>query len=216
MKLSQQGAGAVLGHEAIILQAYLDPVNVWTIGAGHTAAAGGPAPRSGMVITLAQATSLFLADMAKFEARVDRAIRQKNQHEFDGLTSFDFNTGAISSGSVDDKWNRGDRAAAVATLQAYVNAKGKRLAGLVTRRAEEAAIITAGRYPDRKILVKDRIGAQGRLMTVDQLPWGAGAPLAMDIDAPLVAPVPMPARRPPKQNFLLDLARAIGRVFSWT
>lgn len=210
--ISRAGAGATLGHEAIFLEAYQDPVGVWTIGGGHTEAAGGLKPRPGLIITLQQAMELFQADMAKYEAGVDRAITTPlAQHEVDGLVSFHFNTGAIKAGSVDDKWNAGDRAGAMRTLRSYVNAKGKRLPGLVTRREEEAAMITSGRYPARKILVKDRRASQGRLVSVDQLPWGRAA-LPVDVDKPLVAPPPAPRQKP---NFLLDLARYIGRSLSW-
>ncbi len=210
-KLSASGAGAILGHEAIILEAYLDPVKVWTIGGGHTEAAGGLVPRAGVKISLRQALQLFLADMAKYEAGVRRAVGELAQHEHDGFTSFHFNTGAIQSGTVDDRWRRGDRAGAMATLRAYVNAKGKRLPGLVTRRAEEEAMIMRGQYPARKIVVKDNIRSQGRAMSVDQLPWDAPA-IEVDLDTPL----PAPTAAPTKPNFILDLARYIGRAFSWT
>jgi lysozyme len=209
--LSRAGAAAILGHEAIYLEAYPDPVGVWTIGAGHTAAAGGLKPRAGQLITLQQAMELFQADMGKYEAGVRSAVRTQQQQEFDGFTSFHFNTGAVKTGTVDDKWNAGDRAGAMRTLQSYVNAKGKRLPGLVTRRKEEAAMITSGQYPARKILVRDRKGAQGRLVSVDQLPWGRAA-LPVNVDKPLATPAP---RRVEKPNFLLDLARYIGRALSW-
>lgn len=213
MRLSPRGAGAILGHEAIILQTYADPVGVLTIGAGHTAAAGGLVPKPGQIITLARALELFREDMAKFERGVTRAIRLvMQQHEFDGFTSFHFNTGAVQTGTVDDKWNAGDRAGAMRTLAAYVNAKGKRLPGLVTRRAEEVAMITQGRYPSRKILIRDRAGAQGRLVTPESLLQLAPGSPAIEVDIPLAPPAPTRAERP---NFLLDLARYIGRAFSW-
>lgn len=211
MSLSRLGAAAILGHEAIILKTYADPVGVLTIGAGHTAAAGGLVPRSGQAITLARALELFLADMVKYEAGVRRAVNLEAQHQHDGFTSFHFNTGAVQTGTVDNKWNAGDRAGAMRILSQYVNARGKRLPGLVTRRREEAEMITAGRYPSRKILVKDHIGAQGRMMSIEQLPWGS-APIAVDVDVPLATPAPAQHKR---QNFLIDLARYIGRVFSW-
>ncbi len=212
-RLSASGAGAILGHEAIILEAYLDPVKVWTIGGGHTAAAGGLAPRAGLKVTLRQALDLFLADMDKFEAGVRRAVGELAQHEHDGFVSFHYNTGAVQSGTVDDRWRRGDRSGAMSVLRAYVNAKGKRLPGLVTRRAEEEAMIMRGEYPKRKILVKDTIKSQGRMMALDQLPWGA-KPVEVELDVPLAEPAPTAA--PAKPNFLLDLARYIGRAFSWT
>jgi hypothetical protein len=56
------------------------------------------------------------SDLAKFERRVAAAVKRAlRQHEFDALVSFDFNTGAIASGTVDDKLARGDIEAALAT-----------------------------------------------------------------------------------------------------
>lgn len=214
MSLSAEGAGAILGHEAIYLEAYQDPVGIWTIAGGHTAAAGGLVPRAGMIITLAKAMEIFRADMAKFERGVSAAVRTKAQHEFDGFVSFHFNTGAVKTGSVDDQWNAGNRAGAMKTLNAYVNARGQRLAGLVTRRKEEEAMIMRGVYPKRKILVKDRVGSQGRYVTVDQLPGSHAAPLAVEVDVPMIAP---PAAKPaPRQpNFLADIGRYIGGLLGW-
>jgi lysozyme len=219
MKLSKSGAGAILGHEAIYLEAYRDPVGIWTIGAGHTKAAGGMAPRAGMILSVDAALKLFGDDMRKFEARVIRAIKPAiiaPQHRFDSLLSFDFNTGAIDTGTVDDKLNRGDADAAMATLRAYVNAGGRRLAGLVTRRREEAEMFRSGRYPARKILLKDRAGAQGRYIDPANIPWGnlpitIGAP-AFDVSPP-IAP-PLPAR--PRENFILDLFNLLANLWRKT
>jgi lysozyme len=217
MNLSKSGAGAILGHEAIYLEAYRDPVGIWTIGAGHTKAAGGIAPRAGMVLTLDRALQIFADDMVKFEARVSRAVRPDvltTQPRYDALVSFDFNTGAIDRGSVDDKLNRGDIAGAMTTLQAYVNASGRRLAGLVTRRREEAEMFRFGRYPARKILLKDRAGSQGRYIDPANIPWGdlpgaVGTP-SFDISPP-IAP-PLPTRRP-RQNFIIDLFNFIANLW---
>jgi lysozyme len=215
-QLSRPGAGAILGHEAIILEAYRDPVGIWTIGGGHTAAAGGIAPRAGMIISLGQAMRIFAKDMRKFADRVARALERAAlgaQHRIDAMVSFDFNTGAIFKGTVDDKLNRGDIDAAMSTLNAYVYARGERLAGLVKRRSEEVAMYLQGRYPSRKILIKDRAGAQGRLISPDALPWEAddAGEIALDLDRPLPVP-PLPVRRP-RPNFLLDLFNLTKRIW---
>jgi len=210
MKLSKRGAGFILGHEAVYLEAYRDPVGIWTIGAGHTAAAGGIAPRAGMTLSLDQAMRIFARDMRKFEGRVSRALKPeviRLQHRFDALVSLDFNTGAIFKGTVDDKLNRGDVQAAMATVNAYVNAGGRRLGGLVKRRREEVALFLHGRYPRRKILLKDRARSQGRLIDPARIPWNGGDAIPLDLDQPIP---PIPIRRP-KQNFLIDLLKLIWR-----
>jgi lysozyme len=217
MQLSKRGAGAILGHEAIYLEAYRDPVGIWTIGAGHTKAAGGIAPRAGMVLTLDAALKIFADDMRKFEGRVSRAVKPTMlapQHRYDALTSFDFNTGAIDKGTVDDKLNRGDIEGGLRVLNLYVNAGGRRLAGLVTRRREEAEMFRSGRYPSRKILLKDRAGSQGRWIDPTNIPWGdassSTAAPAFDVSPPIAPPVP--ATRP-RENFLLDLFNLLANLW---
>jgi lysozyme len=209
MHLSKRGAGAILGHEAIYLYAYRDPVNIWTIGGGHTAAAGGIAPRSGMIISFSEAIRIFKQDMRKFEGRVSRAIKVeiiRLQHRFDALVSWDFNTGAAFKGTVDDKLNCGDIDAAMATLRLYVNAGGRWLAGLDKRRREEEVMFRHGRYPTRRILVRDRVGAQGRYIDPASIPWDEPAALPMPVDLDRPVP-PLPTRRTPprRPNFIIDL-----------
>lgn len=176
MRLSKRGAAAILGHEAIYLYSYPDPGTGGepiTIGAGHTAAAGGMKPRLGQRITLAQAFEIFRADMAKFENGVTSAIKVKlKQHEFEALTSFHFNTGAIKTGSVDDKLNRGDVAGAMNTLEQYINAGGKPMNGLIKRRREERAMFESGEYPTRGILLREDPNKKPRTLNPENIPWG--------------------------------------------
>lgn len=215
MHLSQSGAGAILGHEAIYLYAYRDPVGILTIGGGHTAAAGGVKPRAGMIISFSEAIRIFKQDMRKFEGRVSRAINAeiiRLQHRFDALVSWDFNTGSVFKGTVDDKLNRGDIDAAMATLRLYVNAGGRRLAGLDRRRREEEIMFRHGRYPTRRILVRDRAGAQGRFIDPASIPWGdEPAAIPLDLDRSLPVP-PLPARKP-APNFAHDLFNLFKRIW---
>ena len=49
---------------------------------------------------LSEIFGIFTADLATFEKRVNKAVKVPvAQHEFDALTSFDFNTGGILSGT---------------------------------------------------------------------------------------------------------------------
>ena len=137
MKTSLKGILAIINEEALVLSTYRDAGGVLTIGVGHTAAAGGMAPKPGGRITIEQAIALLAADLAKFERRVSAAVKRSlAQHEFDALVSFDFNTGAVERGTVDDKLAQGDIAGAMATLQQYDKAGGRKLAGL-DRRARQ-------------------------------------------------------------------------------
>lgn len=215
MRLSKHGAGAIASFEACILEGYPDPGTngvPWTIGVGHTDAAGPPKVRRGEIISMARAFEIFRADMVKFENGVNSAVKAKlSQPQFDALVSFHFNTGAIKTGSLDDKLNRGDVDGAMQTLGAYVNAGGKRLNGLVSRRAAETQIFRTGLYPAARILVQDRYKAQGRYITVADMPWGdepKPAPtLALDIK-------PLPVVKSPVQNATPSLWQRIIRFFT--
>lgn len=200
MMLSRRGAGSNAAHEALYLYAYPDPGTggePWTIGIGHTRAAGLPAVKRGDRVSMARAFEIYATDMAKFENGVRTAVKVPvKQHQFDALVSFHFNTGALRTGSVDDKLNRGDVEGALAVWGQYVNAGGKRMAGLVTRRREEISLFRTGVYPSRRILVRDTPTSIPRQISPDSIPWredGHSAPQApvIDIDRPLP---PAPAK----------------------
>lgn len=209
MKTSRNGMAFILAEEAIVLSAYQDSAKVWTIGAGHTAAAGPPTPKAGMTITLAEALDLFRRDLERFEAGVLKAVKAPlKQHEFDALVSFHYNTGAISTGSVDDKLNRGDRAGAMATLTAYNKAGGRTLQGLVDRRARERALFERGDYGSRAIAVYDRYPGTAKSVSPSSLPWPAEAPPAASVPSPV-------SSHPAKLTAALTaLVAAIGGVIA--
>ncbi|MGR1582425.1 lysozyme [Thalassobius sp. S69A] len=120
MKLSDRGLLELAEHEGIVPAPYRDSVGTWTFGVGHTSAAGTPRPETmvrGMPRNLSaaidEALELFRADVAKYEARVNEAIRVPlKQHEFDALVSFDFNTGGIHRAKLTDAINARDPQAA--------------------------------------------------------------------------------------------------------
>lgn len=202
MILSNPGKGLIASFEAIYLHGYRDSAGVITIGIGHTAAAGGYAPKLSDRITFAQAIELFETRIGRYGREVDVAIkRNKPQYIFDAFTSAHFNTGAIRSGTIDDRWNRGDEAGALAVLNQYVNAGGKRLAGLVTRRQIETQLIRTGVYPARTVLVKDTPSSKGRVIAAASIPWGV-KPVGLPVD-----PWPVPAAGVP----VIDAVPATGQ-----
>jgi lysozyme len=200
MKISLKGILAIINEEALVLSTYRDAGGVLTIGVGHTAAAGGMAPKQGNRITIEQAIALLAADLVKFERRVLAAVKHAmKQHEFDALVSFDFNTGKIAGGTVDDKLNQGDIEAALATLQQYDKAGGRKLAGLDRRRDNEEAMFRHGRYPEASsIKVYDTWPGKLRLVPVSSLDLSAFA-----------APPDIPARPRGLLAALIDLMLAI-------
>ena len=144
MKLSIQGLIALVSHEGIVLTRYKDSVGVWTIGVGHTAAAGGlnPATFTG-TLTIEQATDLLRTDIARYEADVIKAVKVPlKQHEFDALVSFHYNTGAIARADLTKSLNLGNRPRAGREFLNYLKPKE-----IAKRRRAESRLFLKGEYP---------------------------------------------------------------------
>lgn len=99
--INEAGRQLIKGFEALRLTAYRDQKGVWTIGWGHTAAAGAPIPGPGMTITLAEAEEIFSRDIAGFEEAVWRETKgiTLNDNQFAALVSLCFNIGAAGFAS---------------------------------------------------------------------------------------------------------------------
>jgi GH24 family phage-related lysozyme (muramidase) len=126
-------------------EAYPDPAtggDPWTIGWGATGADIVP----GLVWTQAQCDARFARDLGRFAAGVARAIgtAPTTQNQFDALVSFHYNTGAIAKATLTRLHRAGRHAEAAAEFGKWVHAGGKRLNGLVRRRAAEAALYRSG------------------------------------------------------------------------
>lgn len=94
MKMSARGRALLTQREGVRLKAYRDSVGVWTIGIGHTSAAGLPEVTSGLTITKAECDAIFARDLVKYESAVTSAVHVPiAQHEFDALVSFCYNVG---------------------------------------------------------------------------------------------------------------------------
>lgn len=137
-RISPQGLEAIKRHEGVRLTAYPDPGSggePWTIGYGHT---GGV--KKGQTITQAEADAFLAEDIKRFEDAVNRLAPKTNQGQFDALVSFAFNLGEgnLAKSTLLKKHNAGDYAGAQAEFGKWVNASGRRLPGLVKRRADEA------------------------------------------------------------------------------
>jgi len=144
MQTSIEGLIALIGHEGIVLSPYRDSVGVWTIGVGHTRAAGGldPGTFKGK-LTLQQVVDLLRDDIKKYEADVMRAVKVPlKQHEFDALVSFHFNTGGIGRANLTKSLNAGDKAKAAAQFMHWVTPKE-----ITERRMAERDLFLTGRYP---------------------------------------------------------------------
>ena len=123
------------------LEAYPDPgtgAEPWTIGWGATGRGIGP----GTIWTRAECDARLERDLERFSRDVARAIGQAptSQAQFDALVSFHYNTGAIGRATLTRLHQAGNYDGAAAEFGKWVNAGGRRLAGLVRRREAEAAL----------------------------------------------------------------------------
>lgn len=134
--------------EGLYLKAYLDPVNIWTIGWGHT----GLVHRDGTVhgglqITEARAEELLRHDLNTFAAGVERLVHpgvlaRLNDNMFGALVSFCHNVGlsAFESSTLRARVNARRWIDCLPEFAKWNRAGGAVLRGLVRRRAAEAAL----------------------------------------------------------------------------
>jgi lysozyme len=95
MRLSEEGYRVLHEREGLRLKAYADTRGIWTIGLGHTSAAGPPQVVRGMTISAEEAEEIFRRDCQTFREEVIGAVAgELEQHQFDALASFIFNVGA--------------------------------------------------------------------------------------------------------------------------
>lgn len=149
MNVSPAGRHFIGLHEGLGLAAYRCPAGIWTVGYGHTTAAGPPTVTAGMSITREEADAILARDLKRFEDGVLRLVTVPlAQHEFDALVSFAFNVGegALGRSTLLRKLNAGDRAGAAAQFAAWNKAGGRALPGLTRRRAEERAMFATRAY----------------------------------------------------------------------
>lgn len=146
MKTSAAGLAAIRSHEGERLTAYQDSVGVWTIGVGHTTAAGLPTVKKGMRITAAESAEILGRDLGAVEAEVNRLVKVPiSQNQFDALVSLVFNIGAPSfqKSTLLKKLNAKDYAGAADQFLVWnkgtVGGKKVAIKGLSTRRQKERA-----------------------------------------------------------------------------
>lgn len=116
-----------------------------TLGVGHT----GPDVKPGMRITVEESRKLLRADLDRFEAAVERLVKVPlSDNQFGALVSFCMNVGEgnFARSTLLKKMNAGDYEAVPAELMKWVNSKGKRMQGLVNRRAQEGALWGKGDF----------------------------------------------------------------------
>lgn len=119
MNLSEEGRNALAQREGLRLKAYQDERGIWTIGLGHTGAAGPPRVTPNLVITEAEAWDIFHRDVQKFADQIRPHFKAElTQCELDALTSFIYNIGpsAFIKSTVLKRLNAGDKAGAAEAM----------------------------------------------------------------------------------------------------
>lgn len=160
MKISDKGVAFIAAHEGVVTKAYRDPVGILTIGVGFTMRSSafsawwrksrGHDLRLGDTMTRAECNQvLALIIDAEYAPPVAKMFGDRlRQHQFDAAVSVVYNCGA---GTLTDRWAKALLAGDVAGAASYlrltrITAKGKRLQGLVNRRADEAGLLERGSY----------------------------------------------------------------------
>lgn len=138
MKISDKGLGLIKRFEGCELKPYICAGGKLTIGYGST----GPHVRPGVRITQQEAEELLRKDVARFDADVSKLAPVATQGQHDALVSFAFNLGtdALRKSTLMRLHKAGDYTGAAEQFGRWVNAGGKRLNGLVKRRAAEAEL----------------------------------------------------------------------------
>lgn len=136
MRASQTLINQIKKFEACALTAYQDSVGVWTIGYGHTAGV-----KKGDRCTQYQAEQYLKEDLAKFEAVANKVKCLSTQGKYDAVLDFIYNCGPANfNSSTLKKYIESNRKTWEIQEQflRWVNAGGKKLGGLVSRRIWEA------------------------------------------------------------------------------
>ena len=142
MKISANGLGLLIHFEGFRDKAYRDSAGVWTIGYGSTKGV-----HAGQRITRDQAAIRLADDVSQAESAVSRLVAVPlTQGQFDALVSFVYNLGAggLAKSTLLKRLNAGDYPGAADEFLKWVKAGGRRLQGLVRRRAAERALFLTG------------------------------------------------------------------------
>ena len=134
MNISKEGLDLIKQFEGCRLEAYKDPIGIWTIGYGHTKGV-----KQGQKITLAQAEAYLLQDLASAEKAVNALKYNLNINQYSALVSFTYNCGAGNLNKLTDN-NKRTLAQISARIPNFNRAAGVILSGLTRRRAAEKAL----------------------------------------------------------------------------
>lgn len=164
--------------EGLKLTAYPDPGsrdgNPLTIGYGHVSDGFLKVTR-GLTISPKQAEDALEFDLNETAVKVDELVTvDLSDNQFGALVSFALNvgTGAFAKSTLLKKLNKGDYAAVPSELAKWVNNDGKKMQGLVNRRAAEAGLWAKGEHVASKGVKADKVAPP--IVDKESVSWGAG------------------------------------------
>lgn len=124
-----------LPSEGLVQPVYLDPVGLPTVCVGHM----DKNLKLGTTYSLKDCMELFAEDWTKHQRQLDSVVKVPYASDWQrqALTDFTFNLGIgnVQSSTLIKLVNQGKHKEACQQLSRWIFAKGKRLKGLVTRRA---------------------------------------------------------------------------------
>lgn len=135
-KTSQAGIILIKEFESFRSEPYQDSVGVWTNGWGHT----GGVTKDTPPVTEEEAESNLKGDLFEAEEAVVVFVKVPlTDNQFDALVSFTFNlgSGSLQLSTLRKKLNVGDYQGASDEFGKWVYAGGRKLNGLILRRAKE-------------------------------------------------------------------------------
>lgn len=141
--MSRAGLELIKKFEGLRTKAYKCPANVWTIGFGHTSAAGDPVVNSDLVITKEQAELILIRDVQKYEDGVRDLVQIGiTQGQFDALVSFAYNAGVhrLAGSTLLKRVNAGRFDEVPAEFMKWTKGGGRDLPGLIRRRRAEVKL----------------------------------------------------------------------------
>lgn len=153
LRTSTLGLTLIKAFEGCQLKPYKCPAGIWTIGYGHTTAAGGTKCPVVNALTpplksQAAALAILMDDVDRFENQIEPWVAGQTltEEQFDALVSFAFNAGpsSLKTSTLLKKVQAGEFAAVPAQFMRWNKAKVKGVStevpGLTRRRRAEAAL----------------------------------------------------------------------------
>lgn len=152
MNVSDEAIEHIKRWEGLRLEAYPDPGSKngepWTIGYGHTSDDFLRVTR-GLVITQEQADAALAYDIREAIEKIGALVTVPlTENQLGALVSFVFNVGpaAFARSTLLKRLNAGDYNAVPVQLAKWVYNDGKKMPGLVNRRAAEAGLWARGAF----------------------------------------------------------------------